>query len=434
VSLQNAHGALAYAFGGSAMFRGHDCYPPRWGKIEGATDTEAAHAAAYNYAKDFLREAFDYAKTKGIKTAIGSEVPAMPPKSLNTTLDYLGFYTSPRDQFTTTGKYPCEYSMTCDWMCDPVVGRGPAKAPRCSAAFTYALPYGHHTIQSWTHPQRVPHAVALFTFYNGTTTTDGNTLLSTEPLPARYAHSSYKSVRSEGFIFPPNLTQAMLPPGALMSEMRPLKLWRKAGAAGDGDVFASSSELLDARARASNFTELVTVLGYVYGRRPAIWLQQLYEGVLTRLDKGMGADLVWLWTQEIWNPRAQTGVGYGLNSSGVTSVVEDFLALDAARKALNAEDRVELGTAGWTLGPMADRAYWDKVLPKDWLLSSIDEALGQTDVEPEYAEVKNHRKQIIPWAEDVRIFLPHLRLVNQPSALCGTTQCCAEFSAKRGAF
>ena len=120
--------------------------------------------------------------------------------------------------------------------------------------------------------------------------------------------------------------------------------------------------------------------------------------------------------------------------SGVTSVVEDFLALDAARKALNAEDRVELGTAGWTLGPMADRAYWDKVLPKDWLLSSIDEALGQTDVEPEYAEVKNHRKQIIPWAEDVRIFLPHLRLVNQPSALCGTTQCCAEFSAKRGAF
>ena len=182
--LQNAHGALAYAFGGSALFRGHDCYPPRWGKIEGATDTEAAHAAAYNYAKDFLREAFDYAKTKGIKTAIGSEVPAMPPKSLSTTLDYLGFYTSPRDQFTTTGKYPCEYSMTCDWMCDPVVGRGPAKAPRCSAAFTYALPYGHHTIQSWTHTQRVPHSVALFTFYNGTTTTDGNTLLSTEPLPA----------------------------------------------------------------------------------------------------------------------------------------------------------------------------------------------------------------------------------------------------------
>ena len=127
-------------------------------------------------------------------------------------------------------------------------------------------------------------------------------------------------MRSEGFIFPPNLTQAMLPPGALMSEMRPLKLWRKAGAAGDGDVFASSSELLDARARASNFTELVTVLGYVYGRRPAIWLQQLYEGVLTRLDKGMGADLVWLWTQEIWNSRAQTGVGYGLNSSGVTSL------------------------------------------------------------------------------------------------------------------
>ena len=90
-------------------------------------------------------------------------------------------------------------------------------------------------------------------------------------------------------------------------------------------------------------------------------------------------DYFWLWTQEIWNGRSSTGVVGGLSSSAVTVVVEDFLAADAAAKAVNAS--FKLATCGWTLGPMEDRAYFDKVVPRDWTLSSIDEDLGNAGVE-----------------------------------------------------
>ena len=80
----------------------------------------------------------------------------------------------------------------------------------------------------------------------------------------------------------------------------------------------------------------------------------------------------------------------------------DFLAADAAAKAMNAT--FSLGTSGWTLGPMEDRAYFDKVLPRDWTLTSIDENLGTAGVEVAYAQVQNRSakggKWIIPWAED----------------------------------
>ena len=73
----------------------------------------------------------------------------------------------------------------------------------------------------------------------------------------------------------------------------------------------------------------------------------------------------------------------GINTSAVSSVVEDFLAADAAAKKIGAN--FSLATSGWTLGPAEDRAYFDKVLPPGWTLTSIDETLGDSPVESAYS-------------------------------------------------
>ena len=103
-----------------------------------------------------------------------------------------------------------------------------------------------------------------------------------------------------------------------------------------------------------------------------------------------------------WNGRYQGGVVGGINTSAVSSVVEDFLAADAAAKKIGAN--FSLATSGWTLGPAEDRAYFDKVLPPGWTLTSIDETLGDSPVESAYSNVTAHNSWIIPWAEDD----PHL--------------------------
>ena len=112
----SAQGAAQYQFGTAQLF-GSNCHPERWQPASPATDTEAAHIAAYNYGKDFLAEVFPHARARGVRTGIGSEVPALPPRSYNTTLTYLNYFVSEEDHFTTSGDYPCEYSMVCPWMC-----------------------------------------------------------------------------------------------------------------------------------------------------------------------------------------------------------------------------------------------------------------------------------------------------------------------------
>ena len=151
----------------------------------------------------------------------------MPPRQLSTTLSYLNAFAAPADHFLTSGYYACEYSTICEWMCGTLSG---GKRRACSEAFRYTYPYGHHNVQSFVHTVAVPHSLPLYTWYNGSTSEPGNTLLSTAHLPAGYEHSGYRNVRQEGWIFPADVTQSQLPPGASLSDMRPLNLWRKPAA------------------------------------------------------------------------------------------------------------------------------------------------------------------------------------------------------------
>ena len=78
----------------------------------------------------------------------------------------------------------------------------------------------------------------------------------------------------------------------------------------------------------------------------------------------------------------------------VQTVLADMLAADAAKKATGAN--FSLATCGWTLGPLDNRSYFD-VLPSGWSLSSINEKVGNWPPEPEYANVTQHDKWVIPW-------------------------------------
>lgn len=63
----------------------------------------------------------------------------------------------------------------------------------------------------------------------------------------------------------------------------------------------------------------------------------------------------------------------------------------------------KLASCGWVVGPLGARWYYDTILPSSWVISSIDMDVGNTDVDPAYANI-THRttanKWAIPWAED----------------------------------
>ncbi len=122
-------------------------------------------------------------------------------------------------------------------------------------------------------------------------------------------------------------------------------------------------------------------------------VQRAYEGIFRRIMRTHQLDYYWLWTPEDdpWQKQ-------GLESKILKSTVADLNA------AINAAKQVEasfsLATCGWALGPPADRAYFDSVLPKDVAMSCYTNDVGETPVEPAFARIKGRPKWAIPWLED----------------------------------
>ena len=122
-----------------------------------------------------------------------------------------------------------------------------------------------------------------------------------------------------------------------------------------------------------------------------------WEGAFTRIEKKFPPDYYWHWTPEGWE-WGKTGV----NSTTTKQALSDLLVSIPARTAAGAN--FTFATCGWELGPVDDKSYFDDVLPVEVeALSSIDQRVGWSDVDPVYAEVKRE-KWVIPWMEDD----PHL--------------------------
>ena len=120
-------------------------------------------------------------------------------------------------------------------------------------------------------------------------------------------------------------------------------------------------------------------------------IEKLYEGIFTRIAQTHPVDYYWFWTPENWTWE-------GVKPEVVQKTTDDLKLARTAWEAV--KPPFQLATCGWVLGPQNDRAYLDRVLPKDMAVSCINRAVGHDPVEPGFAKVEGRGKWAIPWLED----------------------------------
>ncbi len=125
-------------------------------------------------------------------------------------------------------------------------------------------------------------------------------------------------------------------------------------------------------------------------RDPAV-VQEVYEGMFRRIMQTHPLDYYWFWTPEDWT-------WSGTKPEQIEATLADLNAAAEAARKVGAP--FGLATCGWVLGPVQDRAMFDKVLPKDWAISCINRQVGHEPVEPGFAQVEGRPKWAIPWLED----------------------------------
>ena len=106
--------------------------------------------------------------------------------------------------------------------------------------------------------------------------------------------------------------------------------------------------------------------------------------------------LSWSWTPEAWEWDQMN-----ITDPLVQAAVADSRAMQTAWETV--APPFALASCGWVLGPLGARWYYDSVLPASWTMSSIDEDLGNTPVDPSYNNLTHRtadKKWAIPWAED----------------------------------
>jgi hypothetical protein len=129
------------------------------------------------------------------------------------------------------------------------------------------------------------------------------------------------------------------------------------------------------------------------GKKPAdlAVVKQLYEGIFRRAAQAYPLDYYWFWTPEGWT-------WDGTKQEQIAATTNDLAAAIAAYREV--KPPFALATCGWVLGPQQDRALFDKILPKEIAVSCINRQVGNTPVDPGFAEVSGRRKWAIPWLED----------------------------------
>jgi hypothetical protein len=132
---------------------------------------------------------------------------------------------------------------------------------------------------------------------------------------------------------------------------------------------------------------------------PAV-VQEVYEGMFRRIAQTHPLDYYWFWTPEGWTWEA-------VPERQVEATLADLRAAIAAARKVPAPPT--LATCGWVLGPPQDPSRFDRFLPKTMPMSCISRQVGNTPVEPGFAQVKGRPKWSIPWLEDdPGLILPQL--------------------------
>ena len=172
------------------------------------------------------------------------------------------------------------------------------------------------------------------------------------------------------------------------------------------EVFHRAGRLLnDTFTWASKYCGIQTCVGTeipLTKPNASISTQEYYEGMFKRISLTHQLDYYWLWTPEGWE-------WSGINSSNpvVPAAVDD---INTAYKVLSSLPNLpgvgpnvnfSLVLSGWVLGPLPDRTFFDTRIPAGVVaMSSLDQQVGWSPVDPAYAKVTIHKKWAIPWLED----------------------------------
>jgi len=117
---------------------------------------------------------------------------------------------------------------------------------------------------------------------------------------------------------------------------------------------------------------------------------QIYEGIFERIKRTHPLDYYWIWTPEDWTWENNS-------AADMRDTVEDVHLALAALGKVNAP--FKLATCGWVLGPVGDRAAFDKTIPKHMAMSAISRQLGHEPLDPAFASIEGRDKWAIPWLE-----------------------------------
>lgn len=131
---------------------------------------------------------------------------------------------------------------------------------------------------------------------------------------------------------------------------------------------------------------------------PAV-IEEIYEGIFTRIMKMHPLDYYVIFTQEHW-------YWGGYDEPMFNSLIDEWkLALKAWE---NLKPPFGLATGGWVLGPDFDHAAFDKALPKHVAVSEFSRAYN-APVDEAFGRIEGRPKWAIPWIdEDSPILTPEL--------------------------
>ena len=382
----------AFGFGASQIFE-HECFgsPVQSGDpaLCPQPTTPEDSAELFNRVGALWKDTFAHAVALGVGTVLGTEIPLStpppPPPAPTATLPLqLWFSAARNDHFiTTTACAECDnlyvFLGTTGWVYS---ANETGSTPLCT--YARSLPNGQID----------------------------NTLAPCDPKLGT-------PVRIEGYA----------PPAGAPGTTAPLTQYTNA----QGHHWAADA-FWGANATASGFTAAGPIAP-VFSTGPPVPTppdaQAYYEGIFTRLTRLLGPNLTyyWGWTPEGWewdkvdinNPLIQDGAEPPCRAHHcpcalpllltpalapppplpLPAAVKDVLKMQAAHDAVSPS--FALASCGWTVGPLGARWYYDTVLPPSWTISSIDMDVGNTPVDPAYANI-THRttanKWAIPWAED----------------------------------
>ncbi len=122
---------------------------------------------------------------------------------------------------------------------------------------------------------------------------------------------------------------------------------------------------------------------------PAV-IQQVYEGIFSRIMATHPLDYYWFWTPETWLWKDNTIEEF-------QDVVKDIEIACKALERLKAP--FQPATSGWVLGPKHDRSAFHKAIPGSIPVSCITEMFSFIPLDENYGKMEGRKTWAIPWME-----------------------------------